>query len=138
MAKAEIMCACGSGAGYVDCCQPYHNGSAAAPTAVALMRSRYSAFVHGEIDYLVETTLPTKRTGDLRSKYRSTYESIRWVGLKVVGVSQGEPLDKTGKVEFKASYVEGGMLGIHHECSRFRRSGQKWYYVDGIVYDAVS
>ena len=105
------------------------------PRAVDLMRSRYSAFVHGIIDYLVETTLPAKRLADLNNQYRSTYESIKWMGLAVIRVFQGDDSDKTGKVEFKASYVQNGNVAVHHEYSRFRRSQGKWYYVDGVVYN---
>jgi SEC-C motif-containing protein len=40
----EMACPCGSGRRLDDCCGHYHRG-AAAPTAEALMRSRYSAYV---------------------------------------------------------------------------------------------
>ncbi len=129
MSEPEIVCACDSGASYRDCCEPYHKGSRAAPTAVALMRSRYSAFVYGKIDYLVETTLPASRTADLKDDCRLTCESIRWIDLEVVATLQGEFSDKIGKVEFKASYIKDGSLKVHHEYSRFRRKGGKWYYV---------
>ena len=132
MVEAETMCVCGSGAFYKECCGPYHDDSKPAPTAVALMRSRYAAFVYGKIDYLVETTLPAKRTANLKNQYRSTFESVRWIGLEVVSASQGGPADKTGKVEFKASYSEGGHISIHNECSRFRRKKGIWYYVDAV------
>ena len=132
MAGTEIPCSCGSGASYRECCEPYHTGEAAAPTAVALMRSRYAAFVCGRVDYLVATTLPAKRTADLENHCRSTCGSVRWISLDVLGTAQGGPTDKTGWVEFKASYIEAGCIRIHHECSRFRRKGGKWYYVDAV------
>jgi len=45
--KSEAAaCPCGSGLPLSECCWRYHNG-AAAPDAVSLMRSRYSAFVFG-------------------------------------------------------------------------------------------
>ena len=132
MSDSEFLCACGSGKFYSDCCQPFHNRIAIAPTAVALMRSRYAAFVYSKIDYLVETVLPGKRTADLEGDCRLTCESIRWVSLEIVATSQGESQDKVGKVEFKASYFEDGHMKVHHEQSRFRRKGGKWYYVDGI------
>lgn len=130
MAELEDMCACGNGEPYSACCEPFHACRKIAPTAVALMRSRYSAFVYGKIDYLVETTLPASRTGDLEAHCRATCESIRWIGLEIVGTSQGGPSDKFGKVEFKASYRSEGRIKVLHEHSRFRRKGGKWYYVD--------
>lgn len=133
MTDAKTVCACGSGAKYSECCEPFHFGRATAPTAEALMRSRYCAYVCGEIDYLVGTTLPAVRTTDLWVSYKSTADSIQWIGLEVVATSQGGPKDKTGKVEFKASYIQGGDHSIHHEFSRFRRSGGQWFYVDGVM-----
>lgn len=132
MSEPETLCACCNNALYVDCCKPYHDGKTVAPTAVALMRSRYSAFVYGEVNYLVKTTLPAKRTADLESYYKATSESIFWISLEVVGTLQGGPSDKVGKVEFKASYSQAGRIKTYHECSRFRRKGEHWYYVDGI------
>jgi len=122
----------------VDCCGRYHVGPANAPTAEALMRSRYCAYVLGRIDYLVGTTLPAVRTTDLWVNYESTHKSIQWIGLDVVNTSQGGTTDKTGKVEFKASYIQDGVRSIHHEYSRFRRSGGNWYYVDGRVKGCAS
>ena len=132
MAGVENPCSCGSGESYQDCCEPYHIGEKAAPTAVALMRSRYAAFVCGRVDYLVATTLPAKRTADLENHCRLTCESVHWITLDVLGTTQGGPADKTGRVEFKASYIAAGNIRIHHECSRFRRERGKWYYVDAV------
>lgn len=132
MAELESMCACGSGMFYQKCCEPYHNGKLAAPTAVSLMRSRYAAFVYGRMDYLVSTTLSAKRTADMEHQYLLVYKSVRWTGLEIVGISQGGRSDQTGKVEFKASYTEGGRIKVHHEHSRFRRRGGQWYYVDAV------
>lgn len=138
MTDSKDLCACGSGQAYAACCEPFHLGASAAPTAETLMRSRYCAYVCGQIDYLVGTTLPAARTTDLWVNYKSTADSIQWIGLEVVGSSQGGAKDKTGKVEFKASYIQDGVRSIHHELSRFRRSGGQWYYVDGRVKDYVS
>ncbi|CAA6691765.1 MULTISPECIES: YchJ family protein [unclassified Lentimonas] len=133
MTDPNSLCACGSGLAYVACCEPLHLGQAKAPTAEALMRSRYCAYVCGQIDYLVGTTLPAARTTDLWVNYQSTAESIQWIGLEVLRTQQGGAKDKVGKVEFKASYIQGGERAIHHELSRFRRSGGDWYYVDGAI-----
>lgn len=99
------------------------------------MRSRYAAYAVGEIAYLVETTHPSERQPDLEAGYRCTAESIQWIGLEVLGTFQGAAPDKIGKVEFKASYIQGGRRAIHHEKSRFKRHGGKWYYLDGVVSD---
>ena len=129
MTDSNDSCVCGSGMAYAACCEPFHLGKATAPTAEALMRSRYCAYVLGQIDYLVGTTLPAVRTTDLWVNYKSTADSIQWIGLEVMGTAQGGEKDKIGKVEFKASYIQDGERAIHHELSRFRRSGGDWYYV---------
>ncbi|MFM0874673.1 YchJ family metal-binding protein, partial [Klebsiella pneumoniae] len=51
----QPSCPCGSGDPLDDCCGRYHQGHPA-PTAEALMRSRYSAYGLGLVDYLRDTT----------------------------------------------------------------------------------
>ncbi len=132
-----MNCPCSSENEYAACCQPYHRGDAKAPTAEALMRSRYSAYVLGEIDYLVQTTHPATRSSNLQASYRATHESIHWVGLEVMGTFQGRANDKTGKVEFRATYLQDGQRAIHHEKSRFKRHAGAWHYLDGEVAEEV-
>ncbi|MFT5836523.1 MAG: SEC-C motif-containing protein [Candidatus Azotimanducaceae bacterium] len=132
-----MKCSCESGLTYVECCNRYHAGNASAPTAEALMRSRYAAYVQGEIAYLVATTHPSKQHPGLEADYRFTSETIQWIGLEVIQTFQGEAGGETGKVEFKASYLQGGQRSIHHEVSRFKRHARKWHYLDGVVSDQV-
>ena len=101
------------------------------------MRSRYAAYVVGAIDYLVATTHPSMRRTDLWISYQSTHQSIEWIGLEIVRVWQGAEKDKIGKVEFRASYVQGGQKAIHHEVSRFRRHAGNWCYLDGQIREEV-
>ena len=49
-------CPCGSELSYAECCEPVIKGEKAAETAEQLMRSRYSAYVKTEIDYLLDLT----------------------------------------------------------------------------------
>ena len=56
-----MQCPCQSGLEYQDCCQPLHQYQKIASTAEQLMRSRYSAFVLAEIDYIVKTTVPLQQ-----------------------------------------------------------------------------
>ncbi len=58
--RAGDPCPCGSGAVFGACCEPIHDG-APAPTAEALMRSRYSAFVVGDEDHIFRTWHPRTR-----------------------------------------------------------------------------
>ena len=102
------------------------------------MRSRYSAYVLGQIDYLYKTTHPDFRKADLKTAYQSTHESIEWICLKVLNTFQGLEKDKIGKVEFEATYMQESRKAIHREKSRFKRYTGNWYYTDGEVSDTAS
>lgn len=51
------QCPCHSGKKYASCCQPFHNGQLP-PDALALMRSRYSAYAKTLPAYIIATTHP--------------------------------------------------------------------------------
>ena len=124
------LCPCKSRQPYGECCAPFHYGKALPQTAEALMRSRYSAYFFGRIDYLVDTTHPDVRTPTLRQEIQATADEARWKFLTVLSASKGQAGDKTGKVEFVAQFYHNGVLQEHHEKSRFRRSRGLWKYVD--------
>ncbi|MCK8436226.1 hypothetical protein G3I77_25370 [Streptomyces sp. D2-8] len=115
-------CPCGLPESYEACCGRFHSGSVAAPTAEALMRSRYCAFVKGDAGYLLRTWHPRTRPARLELD-----PGMRWTGLEILGASDGSAFHSTGTVEFRASY-RGGSL---HERSRFERVDGAWVYVDG-------
>jgi SEC-C motif-containing protein len=94
------------------------------------MRSRYSAYYLGRVDYLVETTHPSERNPSLRSEVEETLQRIKWTSLKVLSSSQGHANDKIGKVEFVAEYEIDGESKTHQERSRFRRFEGRWRYRD--------
>ena len=126
-------CHCGSGQSYQACCEPFVSGASQATTAEALMRSRYSAYVEGAIDYLGDTLHPNHRADWDREATRRWSEGAEWHGLDIVDVEAGQPEDREGVVEFIASFTEDGHSRRHHERSRFARQGGRWYYVDGDV-----
>lgn len=95
-------------------------------TAEQLMRSRYTAYTLGRLDYLRETWHPTTRRSDLDRS-----ESVTWLGLKVLHTEAGGADDDRGLVEFVARYKIAGRAHRLHEISRFHRRGGRWLYVDG-------
>jgi SEC-C motif-containing protein len=127
------MCHCGSGRPYSDCCAPYISGSETAPTAEALMRSRYSAYVEGAVDYLGDTLHPDHRGDWDREATRRWSEDAEWLGLEVLSRRAGQAGDSEGWVEFVASFKEDGVAKRHHEHSRFQSEDGRWFYVDGDV-----
>ncbi|MFD0313966.1 YchJ family protein [Streptomyces flavalbus] len=120
--SAPATCPCGLPEPYERCCGRYHSGAAAAPTAEALMRSRYAAFVRGDAPYLLRTWHPRTRPARL-----DLDPGTRWTGLEVLGTADGSAFHATGTVTFRASF-RGGSL---HERSRFERVDGAWVYVDG-------
>ncbi|MGW0767955.1 YchJ family protein [Streptomyces sp. NPDC002676] len=115
-------CPCGLPQPYDACCGRFLIGAAAAPTAEALMRSRYSAFVKGDAEYLLRTWHPRTRPARLELD-----PGMRWTGLEILGGTGGSAFHQNGTVTFRASY-RGGSL---HERSRFERVDGAWVYVDG-------
>jgi SEC-C motif-containing protein len=110
---------------YAQCCQPWHLGGAAS-TPEALMRSRYSAFVLGLVDYLGATWHPSTRPADLALE-----PGLQWLGLQV---ESARLLDDThGEVGFVARSRLAGRGHRLQETSRFVREDGRWFYVDGDV-----
>jgi SEC-C motif-containing protein len=125
-AMTTRACPCGRPESYDACCGRFHTGAAAAPTAEALMRSRYSAFVRQDAGYLLRTWHPRTRPARL-----DLDTGMRWTGLEILETSAGSAFHTTGTVTFRASY-RGGSL---HERSRFERVDGAWVYVDGYFLD---
>jgi SEC-C motif domain protein len=129
---ASEACPCGSGEPFVACCELLHDGLPA-PTALALMRSRYSAFVRGNIDYLIETHAASTRAGVDRAALASWSRDTLWMGLEIVATGRGGEQDDDGTVEFIARGITRGSPFAQRERSRFSRIDGRWYYVDGVV-----
>ena len=119
-------CPCESGLVYAECCRALHSGTVFAETALPLMRSRYSAFALGNVDYLVNSWHP-----DTRPAHLTIDENQRWVGLKIKSVSHGGTDETEGSVEFVARYKVQGKAHRLQENSSFCRLEGRWYYLEG-------
>ena len=123
-------CPCGSGRALPQCCGPYLEGARPAPTAEALMRSRYTAYALGAQAYLLATWHPSTRPSSLEPEQAPP---PRWIGLSV---HRHENLDPArALVEFTARCRVGGRAQLLHETSRFLREGEHWFYVDGDLHE---
>jgi SEC-C motif-containing protein len=89
------------------------------------MRSRYSAFVVRDADYLLRTWSGANRPSSLEFD-----DHLRWTGLEVLATTHGSAFHTEGTVEFRARYVRDGRPGELHEGSRFVRDGGRWVYLD--------
>lgn len=89
------------------------------------MRSRYSAYSVGNVDYLLGSWHPSTRPAALELD-----PDMVWRRLDIVDTVAGGPFDDTGIVEFAAHYRIDGERGVQRERSSFTREGGRWYYVD--------
>jgi len=122
---AKAACPCGGGQTYADCCGQWHAGLSEgqhAPTPEALMRSRYSAYGLGLIDYLLATWHPSTAPGELE------LPPVKWLELDI---RHAEATGDAGVVEFIARLRDNGRSARLHEISRFVREDGRWLYIDG-------
>jgi SEC-C motif-containing protein len=130
--QLDSNCPCGSGNAFNQCCGHYHAGTPA-PSAELLMRSRYSAYVLGRVDYLQATTLPAQQAAlDLEGIRRWSLNST-WLGLEVndTVVLGGKP--EHALVTFTARWHDQSGEHAHQERSAFVQSSGKWYFIDPTV-----
>ncbi|MDR3396068.1 MAG: YchJ family metal-binding protein [Pandoraea sp.] len=121
-------CPCG-GLAFEDCCARYLERGDIPPTAEALMRSRYTAFVRHNTPYLLDTWAARTRPATLDFD-----DAPQWLGLQVKAHLQRD--DNHAEVEFVARYKVGGRAHRLHERSRFERSDDgRWRYIDGDLFD---
>lgn len=123
------MCYCGEHLAYEACCQRLHLGQQKAKTAEQLMRSRYSAFVISNSEYLLHTHHETTRTSDMYVGIEQ--DQLTWLRLEVLS---HEEKGSQAWVEFKAFYSNGLPAAEEciHEKSYFKRQKGRWLYVDGV------
>jgi SEC-C motif-containing protein len=89
------------------------------------MRSRYSAYVLCNEQYLLATWHPSTRPGSIPFS-----KNQKWLGLNVVDTSVTG--GASAEVEFIArSRVSNAAAVRQHERSRFVREGGRWFYVNG-------
>lgn len=127
------LCPCGSRKAIALCCGPHLDGSVLPELPEALMRSRFSAFRTGVVEYILETTHPAKRRADDREELERVLRDTVWKGLKIL--SAPEPEEDVGYVEFVAFYGNGPQQ--LRERSQFHRLDGRWYYVDGRILPAL-
>ena len=122
------MCPCNSDLKYNICCGRYHLGNLLPPTAEALMRSRYSAYVLDKADYIYRTWHPETRPS-LQSL--RLIRNDKYINLKVLSTDLGQENDDIGTVSFVALYEENGQLKELREISSFKRVDRRWVYFKG-------
>jgi SEC-C motif domain protein len=120
-----VRCYCGSGILFQDCCEKYISGTQKAPTALALMKSRYSAYATHQVDYLLNTTHSSQRKYYAKADILNWATANEWQKLEIITFTENT-------VEFKAYFLDANKQNqIHHEFSTFIKENGSWFYVDG-------
>lgn len=123
-------CPCGSLKLYENCCEIAHKNILSVATAETLMRSRYSAFVMANMDYLSKSWHSSNKPSKSEMKEILDWtQSVIWHKLEIINTSKGLKNDTEGSVEFKAFYYEGIILKHIYEKSLFVKENDHWVYL---------
>lgn len=125
---SSTLCPCGSENEFIKCCEPYIKGLRSAPTAEALMRSRYTAYTLEDVDYLKETLTPAQQTDFSPEETRKWARESKWQGLEIKETTGGGEADERGSVEFAASFTTNGQAHTHYEKALFEKLDGRWLY----------
>lgn len=134
--RGSAPCPCTSGHRYGECCGPLHRGTREAADAAELMRSRYSAFALGEVDYLWRTLHPehpdrARPEAEVTRELRHSCATFKYPGLTVLEHRPGP--EGVAQVLFLARVFERGKERSFVERSDFRHDGSGWRYVGGTL-----
>ena len=124
-----MNCYCGTTKSYQDCCEVFHRNNGKTETAEQLMRSRYSAFVLADGDYLMATHHSSTRPTKEKKAIVKWAKSVQWIKLEVLDTSKGSKDNIEGTVTFNAYFFENGKVDIIHEKSAFVKENEQWFYL---------
>ncbi|PXY40780.1 hypothetical protein DMB65_11155 [Flavobacterium cheongpyeongense] len=118
-------CFCDTGLTFDTCCGLYLKNNQKAPTAVALMRSRYSAYATHDADYLLQTTYVSERPYYSKSEILKWATNNKWQKLEILSYTENT-------VEFNAYFLDNNQKPqTHYEFSTFKFENNAWFYLDG-------
>lgn len=123
----ENRCICGNDLTYEACCARFIEGNENPGTALELMRSRYSAYVLKNGQYLYDTC--SKRLKDPNDIKAINEHSIEWLELKICEENEEE-------VTFMAYYKENGKIDVMKEHSFFILEEGHFKYDKGEMLEA--
>lgn len=122
---AMHKCYCDTGLQFENCCGLYLEKKQKAPTALALMRSRYSAYATHNADCLLQTTYVSEREYYSKSEILKWATTNKWQKLEILSFTENT-------VEFKAYFLDSNNKPqTHYEFSTFKFEENEWFYVDG-------
>jgi SEC-C motif-containing protein len=122
------LCPCGSGRPRSECCQPVIDRERVAVTAEELMRSRYTAFVVGDVDWIMDSHHPDTVAEIDRDEVADWSKQSDWQGLSIRETVDGGADDDEGIVVFRARYKLNGQEVNHVERAKFLRADGEWRF----------
>jgi SEC-C motif domain protein len=129
---SHLPCPCGSTLSFAKCCDGYIRGHRIPETAEALMRSRYTAYVIGQVPYLISTRHPDFRKPSEEADIRAWIKEVTsWDKLEIIVTDKGKASDKLGFVGFNVFFHQNGQEEVMFEYSRFRKQDGQWFYESG-------
>ena len=123
-----MSCPCSSGRPYDACCGPLLDGTAPARPPKPSCARATPPTCAARSKYLLDTHGPATRGSVDRESVARWSREATWLGLAVVETERGGADDQDGRVEFRATYRQGGVNLVHHERSTFHWLDGRWYY----------
>ncbi|WP_428738033.1 YchJ family protein [Sulfurimonas sp.] len=123
------MCICGNEKDFSACCEPIITKQKQPQNAEELMRSRYSAYVKADAEYLVYSSVKENQYQEDIALIEEFSNSVEWLKLDVLDVQETT-------VEFKAYYRDTNGIQVLHEKSNFVQEDGIWKYKDGELYNS--
>ena len=124
-----MTCYCGNLKNYEDCCEQVHENIDNAKTAEQLMRSRYSAFVLANGNFLMESHHSKTRKPKEKKAIITWAKSVNWIKLEIIETCLGLENNTNGTVTYNAYFYEHGKVDVIHEKSAFLKENNHWKYL---------
>jgi SEC-C motif-containing protein len=126
------LCPCGRGLAYRECCAPLHAGGEP-DDPERVVRSRFSAFALGEVEYLWRTLHPdhddrARPRDEVIAELRAASRENRYMALTILDA-------KDTRVLFRVKVFRKGADLSFTELSEFARDEHGWRYVAGYATD---
>lgn len=124
------LCACLSGEKYSLCCEKFHKRKAYPENALALMRSRYSAYALNLPDYIITTThhlnpCYSANKEQWRKEIIHFSQQTDFIDLKILEFINGK---ETATVTFTVELQQKEKRVVYTEKSHFILTEGKWLY----------
>lgn len=125
-------CPCGSKKTYLNCCKVFHDGKNP-DLALELMKSRFSAFAVGNIDYIINTTHEDNiEYSSNKSRWREDIQDVvNSTDFNKLDIIEFIDREEEAFVTFKLTLKQKGLDVSFTEKSRFLKIDGKWLYRSG-------